>query len=416
MSPLVSVLVLLAAAWLSPVQGIDCISCQWINGTTEGSPSPANGPANPPALGLVFIHMRKAGGTSFLLFLREWVAYRKCFLSPPPSIIHGIREGIAYPVPIKNPPPQLCPLLEIRHVEFECLRGESLSRMAQRPFFTHNPLLKYFTILRHPVDRIVSQAYYNQFASFELERNVDIVCNCRGDRPKIVLIVARRQGKCYTEAFNITRQNVASNYSMWQSFFKQELSTRYGFMVDRYYKNYYITRLMMNDAKEQVSFNKSKHCLHSPDSCHSIPLPYSSEKVPDKLKPLDVMHNLAMPYRCCVGVPSPDTEKTLQDAIFILHNLVKYVIIEDLGSDKAAKVISSVLNEESIVKVKSLLQVHTNKGVNNKAAVMSPLRSYDQYKNVMPKEAYDFIIKDNADDIRLYEYAFYMHMNYSDAV
>lgn len=167
----------------------------------------------------------------------------------------------------------------------------------------------------------------------------------------------------------------------------------------------------MTDAKEQLGFNKSKHCLHSPESCQSVPPPDPKDRVPEKFKPIDVMQNLAMPYRCIVGVTAPDTEQTLRDAKFVLQNLVKYVIMEDLDSDKAARIIASVLNEENDSKIKDLLQVHSNKGVNKKPTILSPHRSYELYKDVMPKEAYDFIVKDNADDIRLYEFAFDLYMN-----
>jgi hypothetical protein len=129
------------------------------------------------SVNFVFIHMRKAGGTSMIDNLDLWLKSLECLKPNQHFTVLGVRNGITYKQ--HSPETTLCHNINIIHNEFRCVNAEHIIHtIAPRHERTSN--IKFFTTFRHPIARLISQAFYADcFASRRVKDFIAKKCGVR---------------------------------------------------------------------------------------------------------------------------------------------------------------------------------------------------------------------------------------------
>lgn len=394
--------ILLSVLFSTVFSQLSCTHCGWNDEST--SRTVKNG-IDAPSLGLIFVHLRKSGGTTFLHLVDKWTAKYGC-------PCHNVIKLPAHSGCAKN-----CPLLDFYHIEYECLDGLRLTELMQKSLVSHHPRLKYFTILRHPIDRIVSQVFYRRFGQNTMVAIIKRkIFEQRNEKNRTAFPCSTERNfhatannpasRCYLSAFNEANSIISKDMRLWRDFFKL-FKFKYRYISDEYHRNYYISRLTANLSplkQRNISANVT-HCISDPTNCK-----FESTD-PIKSKSINLIKEVVSPVLCRVGLPELPMSldfQALEYAKALLKSLFHFVILDDYGSDKSVGIVASVLGESNITFLKKIMSEHLNrKGHAERKCPLqiSSTRSFEDYSHLMPREAYDFIVQDNAADIALYEYA-----------
>ena len=129
--------------------GLSCQSCGWLQPSVNSK----------PAVALTFLHMRKSGGTNFLHTFKYWMQIHKCLegMKVKSHGQFGIKSGYYMQHKQSDVSDAMCPQVDLKHTEYFCYDIDSYQSLPPLAKRGHIPF-RMLTILRHPIDRIISQA------------------------------------------------------------------------------------------------------------------------------------------------------------------------------------------------------------------------------------------------------------------
>ena len=225
-------------------------SCSWWDLRTcdEDLNSPVR-----PKLGLVFLHMRKAGGTHVLNTIEDWFGGNNCISAQSNSQFRNVIAGQLHSKTIIHAPASSlnadssCPQVDILHSEFSCLTANSLLSLPKRNERKHSHL-RFLTILRHPMQRIMSQVFYYGGVGHQLiDQFRKQKCPEKAHDSRFVdhcfnySLVHKKEAQlkclCIREAYQEAITELRSNDSLWLEYMKTKG------VDNKYMNNYYIKRL-----------------------------------------------------------------------------------------------------------------------------------------------------------------------------
>ena len=256
-------------------------------------------PNNRTSLGLTFLHTRKSGGTNFHAILAEM---NHCYSqATTKTVIEGIERGITngrlYNLPAEESIG--CPHVRFKSIEGECWDINKIKALPPRHHRNGVPLTL-FTILRDPIERIGSQAFYsrNVVGIQTIVRNInqqcpeylnvrpeDLAClskaqdafdsyeTCKRleNELKLTLPYDKQKCGCIFAAHESAIVELKSNASLWMEWFEYSTS-QFSWYHNFYKKNYYFWRLFggSNDLTHphvNQSFHHALRCLEEEGGC-----------------------------------------------------------------------------------------------------------------------------------------------------
>lgn len=381
------------AAWEQPSRNHSCRSCSWLHNSSQLSARHAvvNG-SMPLSAGLVFVHLRKAGGTSVLHLLRQWLKRHGCDNEDDYGRVwgwtktFGVYEGVYRRAESQRRTPQtkICPTVDVRHAEYACIHGRLALHLPQRLERRFVPF-SLFTVIRNPIDRLISQAFYTgeKSAHKYIVNRMHAECGaghemaCGDPRNKQIC-------DCMRRAQELALANLKTNETFWFTWYHHKQGFR-----DRAMTNYYIKRLAGDYDTEQFEslqngiseLQPALHCLmHPEEDCrHAVEL-------------IDV---LGCTTACAKSLNN--TSEALEIAKRVLTEQFDFILFEKINDDFAVHVLSRVLQEPSPAFVREALKVEKNVGLYN-------ITRTDK-SHLLPAAFLEYIKRDNAADLQLYDYA-----------
>lgn len=394
---------------------LSCFACSWWD--TRDCDSEV------PKLGLIFFHMRKAGGTHILHLIEEWLKNRKCLNTPEVLTHHGVNKGeIDFYLDGYTAPQSLrCPHVDVVHIEFGCLAMQAIDTIPRRNERQFSQL-SLFTSFRHPLQRIISQAYYERgLGSFYIRRQIQRSCESGYDDR--VLSNCLKGGSfastnhpdcgCYVATYNEARHTLRTNTTMWYEWFKLKG------VGDMYMDNYYIKRLVTlepaipaNTTLTQInkkcitkdtesSMNTSNLRVRAPNAGMN-----PTKRDCEHLDGFALLQNISSHAHCRYPKRASeyDVALALQRAKYYLDHVFDFIILEHIHEEATKAVFEKLFFEEEQslhihrVDNKSTNSFHNDTTVTNNSTLYIPTE-------YMPQEIVDFLLVDNKEDIELYNYA-----------
>jgi hypothetical protein len=227
-----------------------CTSCYWLE------PRATN---VKPATGLIFFHLRKAGGSQFLDVIHQWLKLHDCIRGPNRDDVHytvvrGIEDGKF----LLGPPHTIyCPYVSVNHQEFKCFDYNAMAMLPKRNERSSSSRFHIFTILRDPIERIGSQAFYGEecVGTRVLEDTIYDVCVSGSDpwipknEIKSMIHHCKRKPQhnlskhcqCAMNGLKKGLEILRTNETIWMDWLRKNDFNAYG---DGYKQNYYVERLV----------------------------------------------------------------------------------------------------------------------------------------------------------------------------
>jgi hypothetical protein len=396
------------------------------------------------ALGLAFVHMRKAGGSHILAIVDAWMHAMHCLPKGKVVGTGGITEGKTTNWDTKNgpaegPPAVQCPHIDMVHSEFECMNENSMKYIPSFGDARKNYNISFFTTLRHPVGRIVSQSFYSGVAYHVVGAQIASGCNTyfpnitKKNYNSLYFIHSRcsaygkkneKNGKivppmpkkevgvcsCVAENHDAGIHFLKTDEQVWFNWFKNSE----GF-ADQYMENYYIKRLYVNSSIIPLP---SKSCWLHPHSCKNL----SGKK---QLKAF-----IETPYRLCstgdYGKHKGfDPQKALQHVKKLLLDKFDFLILERLHEEHTMRALRSIFHSDvsgiadaifrhdrrGVQRNTSDFDTSTSTNVNEMSGGGGNERRHDHLNldnigaDVMPPSVQKFLYQRNALDIEFYNFA-----------
>mmetsp|Transcript_24882 Transcript_24882/g.36700 ORF Transcript_24882/g.36700 Transcript_24882/m.36700 type:complete len:503 (+) Transcript_24882:70-1578(+) len=350
--------------------------------------------SNPTRKGMIFLHMRKSGGTMFLHHILQWLLRKRCvsyksLWNYNLTAVGGIHNSHYYVRKLRQVRMTGCNELELRQVEYTCLNGPfvlSLPRREQRRHIA----LELFTIIRDPIERIVSQAFYVGPGKSLVNKKFDTLCRkttiCRNSSLCI---------ECRRNATSIAANEMKTAESTWFEWLK----SAHGF-GEKYMPNYFIKRLTAGIATStQKSDNAiALKCLETilNSGPQGVPV-YSSHSCASSI---DMLSALVSPsVNSKTSLNEQELEHHLEMAKKILEEHFDFIIMELFDADWSRVVLKGVLGEHIPVDFSQRANVGDIAPPKN-----SPKESH-YYRKFLPDSVLQYLIKENAADLKFYEFA-----------
>ena len=363
-----------------------------------------------PSLGLAFLKTRKSGSTNFdailsryLMKIRCW-SHNQSFATVHMAIERGIVDGkLDFEFELNNRP--RCPYINFVTFEGKCWDIDKLQALPPRNK-RHGSPLSLFTILREPIERIGSQAFYSRevvgcqtisrfivgmcgrysvhgYDSYRVtsDRALDSLDACKQMAVNLSND-SRNECSCMFEAHRLAMVELKSNETLWLNWFEHS-HRQSSWYHNHYKKNYYLERMFGGIRGSNSTFTAALRCLEGEYAeCTNVP---------------NVLYELSAMMRCVKNKhPSPITEDTLPLAKQLLRSHIDFIIMEKYGEYSTAGAIASVLgaDQHDIASI----SVGTHAGA-------SKLASSSSYRDIMPPSVVKYLEAENAWDIEFYNYA-----------
>ena len=342
------------------------------------------------------------GGSQFVDIVESWMKTLECFGKEVHQSVgaFGIQDGKVSEKTISN-----CPNISLAHVEYSCLDGaamiESLDSHEGRRLNENFTLV---TVLRDPIERIGSQAFYgprNTFGVREINHAVDELCSTSSKRVKRLddarhIIKTNPKNEvtdflrtCSERAVSETLAKIRTNSSMWHAWFQGDV----GF-GDSYMPNYYIKRLSALPmwSRERRKFDSSIGCLKNiTDNLHGECEKNNYLVMKELLASCECgsprVHDIFNPAYA-LGI-----SKELLDEHFVV------LVLEHIKShpEYFAEQLSQVLKQtpEEVDKVLQYPLARQNSGM---------VHVESSYRELMPAEIVTHLEEENKEDILLYNH------------
>jgi hypothetical protein len=351
-----------------------------------------------------FVHMRKAGGSHFVDIVESWMKYLGCIGTDVYQTVgaYGIQSGR-----VSDKTISLCPNISLAHIEYSCLDGEALlENLDAHSSCRLNDNFTLVTVIRDPLERIGSQAFYgprNTFGLREINREVDHLCSKGQKRVKrledarhIIKTTPKNEftkflQQCSDQAVANALKRIKNNSSMWYEWFENDL----GF-GDAYMPNYYIRRLASKPTSKVAL-----HSLVTSADCVRNITASPTGGICVKNSNYLVMKELLGSCECRMSDPrwEFDPVHSLQVAKELLDKHFTVILLEYLDShpDTYLNQLSSVLkiSPDEVAKVLAFHKARQNSGI---------LQFGGSYTDLMPQEILEHLEKTNSFDIQLYSH------------
>jgi hypothetical protein len=319
--------------------------------------------------GVLFLHNRKASGTTFVNFIEQ---VQKAQGGHTKKKLQ--RENN----------------FDFYQFEYDCL-GEAVWSVPDR---TARPYpLVLMTNFRDPIERIGSQAYYaHGFANRRINDRLEANCTgCFYYSKDTICMECRKRIE-----IEIT-QELALNDTLWMQYINGTSTFQDGYLT-----NYYILRLTSGIHKvgkkthsphtgRNYSSKMIKLCLsHSNQPCHT--------------------HNLLHKFGSLQGCPNNKkrdvTEKMLEKAKTLLADKFELYILEYLEHPCSLKYFAKLFNISSMEETAKLLAVTSNdKGIKGRIGGRRHTYRKFKYRDIMPLSVVKYLEQLNVYDFKLYEFA-----------
>ena len=406
--------------------------CSWLNPKSCSTQAAAS----TPVLGLVFLHMRKAGGTHILHFLSEWLRSRGCLdrmgkqtdIEGHENVVAGrISHRIPYTSDIAYRDDgglTSCPHVHIFHNEYYCLSGDMVLNYPPMKELENKKSYKLLTVLRDPIERIGSQFFHTPecYGRRHILETVLRECgtkkylgHCRSDENRGIPRTALCS--CIYNATKSALNFLQRNEAVW---FDWLTKSEKGFM-EQHIDNYYIKRLASVPSFEgrprYVNLLRSNGCLRG-GKCFS-------------LEPFTMLEHSTGFHPCLESGPTGtryDDERALIIAKQLLKDHFHFFITEFYDSKSTIKnIVTSVLDDPSAAllvergkwsqnsassrngQIKLLNKEAGNSSQNSWSDLAShKLNSHvssGRYRLLMPDRVARYIMEQNTEDYELYNYA-----------
>lgn len=311
-----------------------------------------------------------------------------------------------------------CYSFDFIHEEFSCLNGQAMTKIIPRSNRLHIPM-KLFTIFRHPIERICAQAFYgensvgyfvmsniirkNCFYDEEDNSNIQIthlINMCKS--PKELKENSQSNlCKCLDNSYEETFRILKENETLWFEWFNTSQHFNDGYMP-----NYHIKRLLTGRSHQlSNSISILNNCLENiSQNCTGIEL-----------------LRFSSPASRCLITPLPNYSIALNLAKNLLENHFEFLIMEKSNDPSTPYFFSNLLNEPNISLIIELRKLSrsrpgivtlikpqnltTTTSTTSSSSSSSPSNLTFKYQSILPQSVLDFLIKDNHEDLQLYNYA-----------
>jgi len=376
-----------------------CKSCLWLRTDSQ------------PSLGLAFLKTRKSGSTNFEAFFANWLLTNNCY-SKDLHVLglseRGIEDG-RLSVQASNERP-MCPYVNLMSMENMCWDIDKLQMLPPRGK-RHGSPLSLFTILREPIERIGSQAFYSRevvgiqtiiqfikrsclshllsreaaeddaYDSYESCKQLQSHHTSSSPSPR------SKKCSCLFEAHRLAMAELKSNDTLWFDWF--EHSRRQVFYVTNLYKkNYYLERMfggnsLLYNEYYNTTFHAALRCLDR--GCD------------EGAANLNVLHELSAMTICVKNIhPTKITEHILPMAKQLLRSHIDFIIMEKYGDYSTSGAIASFLRTDQQSVSRIIRDSHHGAG---------KFTSSSSYRDLMPPSVVKYLEAENAWDIEFYHYA-----------
>ena len=394
-------------------------------------------------LKLAFLHMRKSGGTHVNKLLTEMMIGHDCINKSEKVGTRGIKNGI--PLDMLDPiyhmnysEPSRCPKIQMIHEEILSLDGLLMLKIPDR-LNRKDKSYTLLTTLRHPIERIGSQAFYGRYSVAKtvvseliihsndkncLHYKTQIINN-KGFNPvteaesceENILKAKFRKDicECFTKVMNTTRFIIKSNESVWFNWINNVVGYQ-----DNYLPNYFIKRLVARTKMPKypnTKYEKSLNCI-SIEECRNYD-PYQilmdSFLLTEGPGYKDPMKKFRVP-------DDYDIKTALNISKQLLEFKFDFIILENFNQPRSRVALEKALHN-TLLSSKKLFQNNDNKGIFNPTKSLIPTvrfksdvnmvsktkskrrRLQSVYANNIPLNVLNYLIKDNSEDIELYNFA-----------
>jgi hypothetical protein len=401
-----------------------------------------------PALKLAFLHMRKSGGTHINKIVTEFMFEHGCISKDEKVSVRGIRSGVPLDMLVKKNYTAnytRCPEVNMVHEEMLALDGKSFIDNFPRRGQRKDKSFTLLTTLRHPIERIGSQAFYgkNSIARtvimdvIEQSSNINCTDYQAGfkNRKNAFNPVSEKEYcakksiansslknkicNCLDNAVIKSQEIIRTNGTVWFYWIQNVLGYH-----DQYLPNYFIRRLvsrtknMKYDHNPKSTFYKASRCI-SDDNCKSE---YQYQLLSDSF-PINT--GTGFNDKKCAVESDYDIKVALNMSKFLLRNQLDFVIMEYFDQERTVAAIRHALHG-SLSPPKSFVGNTDNKGVFSSYGPNSTNYYKDQskfrrlsedysssrrklitssYRSSMPETVLSYLEKDNLEDIELYNFA-----------
>jgi len=400
-------------------------ACSWLNPQFCGNDEAG------PVSAIYFVHMRKSGGSSVAAMIKNWMIDQGCVNSTwAKGHAHMINVGWIHgrPVPRKftaaDEVPSVsttCPHFALIHNEIACVNGiellESTTSRALPPLSkvtavpltgtARPPKLTYFTTLRDPIERVGSQAFYQNGVGTRTINEIGQKI-CKGVVNGVGLCKQNPKDKscrCVERAKALAIARLKVEPQLWFKWFNStDLRV---WQWDFYARNYYIRRLMgITIGERERRKDVAGTCLRDPSMCGQIS--------PAKLG-YNTLATLGHQMHCQTGRTEPletvDWDAALQRVKDVLRDHFELVITERMSGDASQAVLQRVFGPDflraqtqaSIMRANSQSLI-SFKAFESKSGQTNAAESRS-YTSFMPESVVAYLRKENAADIELYRYA-----------
>ena len=302
----------------------------------------------------------------------------------------------------------ICSSFDFIHEEFACLDHKIIYKLIPRPLHFHIPI-KLFTILRHPIERIGAQAFYGENSIGYSILYQRISQNCFENNVKRHFTIRLEINECererirkngmnsrYCECIKLSMeeglQELQTNETLWFNWFNK--SSSFG---DDYMPNYYLKRLLTGHHLVRSSeINLFNSCIKKPTNrCVNISL----------------LSYLTPSSRCLI-TSLPNSTISIHLATKLLENYFDIFILERYNQSSTTYFFINLLRESNLTLINHLLySFSSNSGVVTlfphlkSSNSTSSMDSNMKYSSLLPQKVYDFLQKDNYEDIQIYNFA-----------
>jgi len=275
----------------------------------------------------------------------------------------------------------------------------------------HGAPLSLFTILREPIERIGSQAFYSRevvgsetIVQFIVERcgrysslrhgslkmtsdrALDSLDGCK--QMAVSLSNDSSTGcSCIFDAHRLAMEELKSNETLWFKWFEHS-HRQSSWYHNLYKKNYYLERMfggnsMLYNEYYNMTFHAALRCLEGEyTECTDSP---------------STLNELSAMTSCVKNKhTSPITEDVLPLAKQLLRTHIDFIIMEKYGEYSTTGAIASILRADHHD------IAHLSEGTH---AGSSKLASISSYRDIMPPSVVKYLEAENAWDIEFYQYA-----------
>lgn len=318
--------------------------------------------------------------------INQWLKHYNCIDQDAKLLHWGMELGSMVRNNYSN---VRCPNIDISHNEYLCLLSDDALTLPPREDRQH---IKFsiLTVLRHPIERIGSQALFNQGAV----RNEYIKIHqreCGGTATLQSCYPHEHSGcPCIRNATNIAINELHSNENIWKEWISKG---GHGFNdANPYVKNYYIKRMgilsIQNLPKYEIDrITSYTDCILTPKTC-SYNNSYDILLQISKLKSCDNSENLKT--NDIIG---------LNYAKLLLQKQFDFLILEYFNELKTLHAFQYAIHDLNFIPKDNSFYMKSNGGV------MKSNNMKTEYWKLMPDSILTYFQNENKEDIELYEYA-----------